>query len=117
MKLRRRITGCMTALWLCLGATAAGQYVPLHRGARGSWYLNLDRLWNYNLYEQSRWGAGLRYGSVLWDVEGYAGYGMLDRQLKGGVSGALHLGGSTLYAGAARDYQAAGSRRLSVPSL
>ena len=107
----------MAALWLCLSATAAGQYVPLHRGARGSWYLNLDRLWNYNLYEQSRWGAGLRYGSVRWNVEGYAGYGVLDRQLKGGVSGALHLGGSTLYAGAARDYQAAGSRRLSVPSL
>lgn len=107
----------MAALWLCLSATAAGQYVPLHRGARGSWYLNLDRIWSYNLYEQSRWGAGLRYGSVLWDVEGYAGYGVLDRQLKGGVSGALHLGGSTLYAGAARDYQAAGSRRLSLPSL
>ena len=102
----------MAALWLCLSAAAAGQYVPLHRGARGSWYLNLDRLWNYNLYEQSRWGAGLRYGSVRWDVEGYAGYGVLDRQLKGGVSGALP-GRVSSQAAASRTAVEKGSARAS----
>lgn len=83
---------------------------------------DLDRLWSYNLYERSRWGAGLKLSlRDSLDISGYAAYGVRDQQWKGGVGVAYkiplsHRGG-TVYIGIARDYYAAASRRLQASNI
>ncbi len=79
---------------LLLPSTVAwGQYIPLYTSQNGaSLQFNLDRLWSYNLYEHSRWGGGLKWtlaprrvDGPLISFDGYVGYGVLDRQWKGGL--------------------------------
>lgn len=113
----RRLVLIPLLLLAALTATAQDMLVPL-TGTKGGTglNLNLDRIWNYNLYERSRWGVGLDYiiahDSVdnATDISGYVGYGIRDRQLKGGV-GVLHFDdGRVFYAHVYRDYDAAASR-------
>ncbi|MCR4659292.1 MAG: hypothetical protein K5650_03240 [Bacteroidales bacterium] len=62
----------------------------------------MDRLFNYNLYEHARWGAGLRYiysldgspaGRQLW-VDAYGGYGVADQAFKYGGALSFKNGGN-----------------------
>ncbi len=76
------------------------QLVPLHRSVGIPLYLDLDRVYNYNQYEKSRWGFGLRYGYVAGDIDmmpkpagffdrlsvgAYFGYGYADQRVKWGA--------------------------------
>lgn len=119
----------LIALLLSLPLAASGQYLPLWHSAQGARLdFNYDRLWSYNLYEQSRWGAGLRYtlppckadGTRVW-MDGYVGYGVLDRQWKGGIGATVRHGhsryGLVQHVRASRDYEAAGSRNLATATL
>ncbi len=118
----------LAALLTLLPMAATAQYIPLWRSAAGGHLdVNLDRVWNYNLNEQSRWGAGLRWVLAPRKVDNsrisfevYAGYGILDRQWKWGVGNEIAFGrsryGLTQYILIARDYQAAGSRSLGAGS-
>lgn len=108
----------LTVIGLLLAGGAAAQYVPLMREGRRALLFDLDAVWRYNLYEHSRWGAGLRYtlsDSVVLTVS--AGYGLADRQWKGSVGGSVKLSANhragTLYGVLAREYSAAGSLRMS----
>jgi len=50
--------------------------------------INMDRLFNYNRYEKSRWGIGLQTNEKIYakaSVGGWAGYGTGDKQWKYGV--------------------------------
>lgn len=54
-------------------------------------YFDMDRLYNFNLYERSRWGGGLHLvwntnGQILRQLtaDGYAGYGTYDKRWKWG---------------------------------
>lgn len=114
MNLRRALI--LTALLMAtLGAW--GQHVRLCGEAqRGALYVDLDELWRYNLYEHSRWGLGLKYirqpdASRNTTLSAYVGYGVEDRQWKGGLNFSLRRGASTVHLTAAREYAAAGSRR------
>ena len=109
----------------CLGVR--GQYLHLAGDTtRTGLWLDLDKVWNYNLYEHTRWGGGLlltthpqRFLFSRLDVGAYAGYGTFDEQWKYGVGLDEHLRGSrcatVLYQRARHDYTAAGSRRLANP--
>lgn len=112
----RRMPLVAALLMLCGGAAA--QSINIGR-CRAS--LDLDRLWSYNLYEQSRWGLG---GHLTWrdslTVSAFVGYGVRDLQWKGGAAVDLKLRGTghpTLYAAGGRDYFAAASRRLGTTHL
>lgn len=114
---------------LCLAAAtgASGQYLRLAGDTmHTALYLDAGRIWNYNLYEHSRWGGGLMltvhpehfiFNRV--DAEGYLGYGALDRQWKGGLALAEHVRNSTLgsvhYQRAEWDYFPIGSRHIGNP--
>lgn len=123
-----------TALcWLCclccflFPATARGQHLKIVGDAKGTaLYFNSDKLWDYNLYEHSRWGGGLRlvahpsrfiFNEVAADA--YLGYGVKDEQWKYGVGLTEKIRGSrhdgTCYQRFVRDYFAAGSRRIANP--
>lgn len=61
----------------------------------------MDRLFNYNLYEHTRWGAGLRYiysfdrtpaGRQLW-ADIYGAYGVNDKRFKFGTAISFKAGG------------------------
>lgn len=82
------------------GSALQAQLVPLHRSVGIPLYLDLDRVYNYNQYEKSRWGFGLRYGYVADDlnmmpkpagffdrlsVGAYIGYGYADQRVKWGA--------------------------------
>lgn len=115
---------------LLLPSTVAwGQYIPLYTSQNGaSLQFNLDRLWSYNLYEHSRWGGGLKWtlaphradGSQI-SFDGYAGYGVLDRQWKGGLGFETQFVrnpyGLVQYITVGRDYVSAGSRHMAVGSI
>lgn len=89
-------------LLLLLPATAAvGQNVlrMSHLWSRTNVGFDLNRLYNYNIYERNRWGAGFyletplkydtRYGSLFQNTfygEIYGAYGSGDKALKGGGS-------------------------------
>ena len=116
-------------LLLLLPLTANSQYLPLWHSAQGDCLdLNIDRIWSYNLYEHSRWGAGIRYtraprktaGTLVW-LDSYVGYGVFDRQWKGGLEGAIRYGrnshGLTQFIRISRDYHVAGSRSLTSATL
>ena len=87
------------AAMLC-GSTLQAQLVPLHRSLGVPLYLDLDRVYNYNQYEKSRWGFGMRYGYVANDLDlmpkppsffdrlsvgAYFGYGYADQRFKWGA--------------------------------
>ena len=104
----------VTLMLLSCGCDAMAQYVPL---VDQKLYFDLDKVWNYNLYERSRWGGGLKYMPVkAVDITAYVGYGVRDEQWKGGVGVAWrlpwssHQGAVSLSVG--RDYFAAASRRM-----
>lgn len=113
----------LLCLSTCLGA--CGQYLRLTGdSSRTALYLDLDKVWNYNLYEHSRWGGGLlltthpsQFIFKRIDVGAYLGYGTFDGQWKYGIAFGEHLRGShlMLYQRAMRDYAAAGSRHIANP--
>ena len=102
---------------------AQSSLLPLATDSNGTGlYANLDYVWNYNLYELSRWGLGLNYKIVHSRtaetmLAGYAGYGVKDRQWKGGLGVTHRWNGNVLYFNAKRDYSAAASRRMNAVSL
>ena len=115
----------LPVLSMLLPAMAMGQYITLwHNNKGSSLQFDVDRLWSYNLYEHSRWGGGLKWtlaprrvdGSQV-SFDGYVGYGLQDRQWKGGIGNEIMFGrsthGLTQYITVWRDYQAVGSRQLS----
>lgn len=87
----------------CIGGVAEGQNVRLTKaGSRWNVGLDLNYLYNYNIYEHNRWGAGLyaiaplkydkRYGSLFQNMfvaSAYAGYGTRDKAMKWGASAGL----------------------------
>ena len=114
-------------LTLMLAATALpawSQSIPVGGLAgRSSLSLDYNRIWDYNLYEQSRWGVGGRLElypkQALFNrinVDAYVAYGTLDKQWKGGVVGVEYFSNghllSAIYEGFAHDYFAVGSRRI-----
>lgn len=111
---------------LLFPTVAWGQYIPLCTNQNGaSLQFNLDRLWSYNLYEHSRWGGGLKWtlaprrvdGTVV-SFDGYAGYGVQDRQWKGGIGCEMRFGRSRYgFISVGRDYVSAGSRYLTSGTL
>ena len=119
-----------TLLILLLLATvtaARGQYLRLAGDTnRTALYLDASRIWNYNLYEHSRWGGGLllsthpqRFIFSRIDAEGYLGYGTFDEQWKYGIALTEYVRNSpfhsAIYQRFEHDYFAAGSRHLANP--
>lgn len=115
---------------ILLAAAAWGAYgqetLLLGNAERTALYLDPGRIWNYNHYEHSRWGVGLRlvthphhfiFNKI--DASAYLGYGLHDQQWKGGIGLSEHWRGSRLhgvfYQRAVRDFRAAGSRRIANP--
>ena len=111
----------LTLTTLLTVVSAQGQYLRLAGDAeRTALYLDLDKIWNYNLYEHSRWGGGLRLSvHDLFCADGYIGYGTKDQKFKWGLTlDALHPSvGRHIYLSALYDLEAAGSRRLQNASL
>ena len=112
----------LTTLLLVLALKAAcGQYLLLGGDTtRAALFLDAGRVWNYNLYEHSRWGAGVRLHALRsFLVDAYLGYGTFDQKWKYGVcfterfNGSLH---SSLYQTFVHDYFAVGNRRSDSPS-
>lgn len=117
MKKRLLIT-----LLLALPLSLLAQFAKIAGDPRGTaLYFDLNRLWSYNLYEQSRWGAGLRltahpsgYEGRWTAVDVYAGYGYADHQWKGGVKFSTKIDQTTLYMSVSRDYERAAARQFST---
>lgn len=114
-------------LLLAANPCARGQYLRLAGNPAGTaLYFDPGRLWDYNLYEHSRWGGGLRleihpqrfiFSQI--DAEAYLGYGTFDQQWKYGLALAEHVRGSrcnsVFYQRFEHDYFATGSRRIADP--
>lgn len=64
-----RAATLILVLLLSTPSALQAQMVPLHRSVGIPLYLDLDRVYNYNQYEKSRWGFGLRYGYVAGDID------------------------------------------------
>lgn len=117
------------ALIMLLPAVAWGQMVQLWGDSTGrSIGLDLDRVWNYNLYEHSRWGLGgavniplHRGGYERLSVAAYGGYGVQDRVWKYGVSSGVKLAhngcADSVWGAFWHDYEAAGSRQMTSQML
>ena len=96
---------------------------PMHTAL----YFDIDRVWNYNLYEHSRWGGGLRLamnnmGRTVSSLttDAYLGYGTYDKRWKWGVRVDARLAGthgSHLYATYLNDLVATASRSLDAYQL
>lgn len=111
---------------LCIAACgASAQMVPL---VGDNLFFNADRVWSYNLYEQSRWGGGLRWtaapswaGNSRLTADAYVGYGIRDEQWKWGASLAVALAHSRhsqgLHISVLHDLIPAGSRALTATTL
>lgn len=120
----------MKCKWLIVLAASLA-FVPAHgQGIRltgdptqRALYLDLDRVWSYNLYERSRWGAGLRLlcgaGSEagLRQYDLWGGYSPHAQLLTGGVAAEWHRGPSELFASAGNSIGAAGGRNTRAASL
>lgn len=112
----------MLALTLMCGA-AQGQWLRLTGDpARRALYFDLDRVWTYNLYEHSRWGAGLRLvcgatetGRRQYDL--WVGYGTRARMLTGSVAAEWQSGPRAAYASAGRTLTAAAGRAAEAGSI
>lgn len=101
--MRKRFLFILLAMAGIACGSACGQELRLnhvYRKARLS--LNMDKLYNYNMYEHSRWGLGLelriplkydsRYGSLFQntlDLSAWGGYGYGDKGWKYGTMAAL----------------------------
>lgn len=119
---------CAIILLLLLPAALLAQNVRLTRySAPSALYWGVDNLYNYNLYEHSRFGLGLMWvtpnetASVArrvlgqWTIGGYAAYGLGDREFKYGGSVQLRLPGRSDVKWLLRlydDLEAAASRRM-----
>lgn len=114
-------------LYLSAAMGARGQYTRLAGDpSHTALYLDAGRIWNYNLYEHSRWGGGLMltthpsnfiFSQI--DAEGYLGYGTYDQRWKYGAAldelihdSPFH---SALYQRIEHDYFTAGSRHIANP--
>ena len=118
-------------LLILLAVVSAGsghcQYLQLVGDtARTALLLDVGRVWNYNLYEHTRWGGGLLLTThpqylifSQLDAECYLGYGIFDEQWKYGVALAEHVRGSShnsvFYQRAQKDYFAAANRHIDNP--
>ena len=107
---------------LLIPLCAQAQYVKVYGDAsRTAFYLDLDHIWSYNLYEASRWGLGARlaihptlFKGRLTTIDAYVGYGLRDMQWKGGLGTRLPITQhGTITASLRRDYVKAASRSLS----
>lgn len=117
----KRLLSTLTILLLPL--TAGAQYLLLMGNEeRTALYLNPAKVWNYNHYEHSRWGAGIRlvthptnfiFNRI--DADAYFGYGTYDERWKYGVGLSEFFRNSVFYQRAVYDYTAAGSRRIPNP--
>ncbi len=82
---------------MLLATNGMAQLIPLYESEGGSTlYLNPSRIYSYNLYEKSRWGAGLRYDIALGgktfktlSLSGYGAYGYGDERFKWGLKSDL----------------------------
>lgn len=89
--------GIATFYIIALGTSAVAQKVRLTGTAGGdTLWLDMDRVYSYNLYEGSRLGGGLVYDIALRNesykklsLGGYAGYGYTDQRWKWGLSADL----------------------------
>lgn len=112
----------LTTLLMLLTLTAArGQYLLLAGDtSRTALYLDAGRVWNYNLYEHSRWGAGLRlHAKPSFAADAYLGYGTFDQQWKYGIGFTEYFNRQnrqSLYQTFIHDYFAVGNRRPDSPS-
>lgn len=81
--------GLLIAFMLLAPLGAVAQQVRLRGDTAGTaLYLDIDRVWCYNLYEHSRWGAGLTVENARKGlaVSVWGGYGVEDMEVKGGVA-------------------------------
>ena len=113
------VVGLLMAVGGCYG-----QWVRVAGDEERGLYLDLDRVWNYNLYEKSRWGAGVRYelgvGSEELGVKNdvFVGYSPYARVLSGGIGGSFEVMSDELRVKrgikvwVSHELTAAGSRRL-----
>ena len=115
--LRKTLITLLILLPLCV----QGQYARLFGDADATaFYLDLDHIWSYNLYEASRWGLGGRlavhpalFGGRTTAVDFYVGYGLRDEEWKGGVGARMPVTAhGTLTVSVQRDYAKAASRSL-----
>lgn len=111
-------------LFICCATMAHSQHIHLFGNeSRSAMYFNLDRLWSYNLYEQSTWGGGLHF--VIFtpftfanrrEYNLYVNYSPHINQWKYGMGVAYRLrrsrSGGTLYVSVAHDYFTAAGRSL-----
>lgn len=84
----------LTALGLmALPMSMMAQLMPLlPEGSKNQLWLDPDRVYNYNLYEKSRWGVGLQYDITLnkkkykyLALSAYGAYGYADQRFKWGL--------------------------------
>lgn len=81
------------ACFIALTTSAMAQMIPLtDTASRNTLWFDIDRVFNYNLYERSRWGGGLQYDIGLkgerfrtLSLGGYVAYGYLDQRWKWGL--------------------------------
>ena len=109
-------------LLLLVPLCSQAQHVRLFGNpAETAFYVDLDHVWSYNLYEASRWGLGARLAMhpKILDrrttyIDGYVGYGLRDTKWKGGLGIKLPVTQKgTLAVSVKRDYVKAASRSLS----
>ena len=84
----------LSLMAIALPMSAVGQLWRVNsKESKNGLYVDLGRVWSYNLYEASRWGVGLRY-DVGFDATsplerlslgGWTGYGTADRRWKWGL--------------------------------
>lgn len=110
-------------------STAQAQYLRLTKAtSKHGLYFDMNKLYNFNLYEYSRWGAGLRYiysfdghpeGRQLW-ADAYGGYGVNDYMWKYGGAISFKCGGNAqtrVGLSFVDDLEHAGSRNLESYTL
>lgn len=117
------------ACLMALCTSAMAQYIRINgKDAKNGLYFNYDRLWNYNQYEASRWGGGLRYDINFakesrlqcLSLDGFVGYGYTDQKWKWGAMADLQLRHSHkphVYVGYFHDLLQDASLRLTSPSV
>ena len=108
------------AACILLGPSAFGQMVRLNgNGYNPGVYFDVGRVWSYNLYEHSRWGAGveLRGGNGLWNADAWLGYSFYAKLLSCGTYGEWTTRSGTWLAGADRSLVAVGRRSLAAYTL
>lgn len=123
------MTIAAAAVLSCTLSTAQAQYLRLTKAtSKHGLYFDMNKLYNFNLYEYSRWGAGLRYiysfdghpaGRQLW-ADAYGGYGVNDYMWKYGAAISYKAGGNSqtrVGLSFVNDLEHAGSRNLESYTL